>query len=288
MSQFFSPREVAVAIGVSESSLKRWVDKGLIAAAKTGGGHRRLQLDSVLRYIREERMCIAQPEVIGLPPGTGVAPPSDQGAVAEFLRGLSTGDEVSCCRLVLDQFLAGSSVAKICDTVVSPAFHRIGDLWRCGDMEIYQERRACETCTRVFHELRRAVGSGPDNGPLAFGATLDGDPYTLAVNMAELVLRDSGWRAMSLGHMLPFDTLRQAIETDRPALMFISVTAIRDPDRFVASFNTLFDAASAFDCALVVGGQSLTADIRQRLRYTTFCDNFQHLEAFARSVRPKV
>ena len=287
MSQFFSPREVAVAIGVSESSLKRWVDKGLIVAAKTGGGHRRLQRDSVLRYIREERMSIAQPEVIGLPPGTGVSPPSDEGAVGDFLRSLSVGDEASCCRVVLDLFLAGSSVSKICDNVIAPAFHRIGDLWRGGNIEIYQERRACEVCSRVFHELRRAVGNGPDNGPVAFGATLDGDPYTLAVNMAELVLRDSGWRAMSLGHMLPFDTLRQAIETDRPALMFVSVTSIRDPDRFVASFNTLYDAASAFDCALVAGGQALKADIRQRLRYTTFCDNFQHLEAFARTIKPK-
>ncbi len=287
MSQFFSPREVAVAIGVSESSLKRWVDKGLIEAAKTGGGHRRLSLDSVLRYIREERMSISHPEVIGLPPGTGVSPTSDQSAQGEFLRAMSAGDETTARRVILDMFLSGSSVARICDSVIAPAFHKIGDMWRCGEMEVYQERRACETCNRVIHELRRAVGNGPENGPLALGATLDGDPYTLAVNMAELVLRDCGWRATALGHMLPFDTLRKAIETDRPGLMWVSITSIRDPERFIASFNTLYDAANAYDCALVAGGQALTADIRQRLHYTTFCDNFRHLEAFGRTVLPR-
>jgi len=36
-----SPRELAEALGVSESSLKRWVDAGKIAASRTEGGHRR-------------------------------------------------------------------------------------------------------------------------------------------------------------------------------------------------------------------------------------------------------
>lgn len=287
MTQFFSPREVAVAIGVSESSLKRWVDKGLILAAKTGGGHRRLQLDSVLRYIREEGMALSNPEAIGLPAGTGQNPPSEEGASVEFMRAMSQGDELAARRVILDLFISGMSVAKLCDQVIAPTFHRIGDLWRCGDIEVYQERRACETCSRVIHELRRAVGMGPDSGPLALGATLDGDPYTLAVNMAELVLRDTGWRAASLGHMLPFETLHRAIENDRPALMWISATSVRDPERFIASFNTLFDTATTFGCALVAGGQALTADIRRHLRYTTYCDNFRHLEAFARTIRPR-
>jgi excisionase family DNA binding protein len=284
VSQFFSPREVAVAIGVSESSLKRWVDRGLIQALKTGGGHRRLALDSVLRYIREERMSIAHPEVLGLPAGTGAQTPSELSARGEFLQAMSSGDEPGSRRVILDLFLSGMSVSRICDQVIAPVFHQIGDLWRCGQIEVYQERRACETCNRVLHELRRAVGMGPESGPLALGATLDGDPYTLAVNMAELVLRDCGWRAVSLGHMLPMETLRRAIEVDRPALMWVSVSSIRDPQKFVAGFNMLFDTAAACECALVAGGQALTPDIRQMIRYTTFCDNFQHLEAFSHTV----
>ena len=197
---------------------------------------------------------------------------------------MSSGDEAASRRIILDLFLAGVNVSRIFDQVIAPVFHEIGDLWRCGEIEVYQERRACETCNRVLHELRRAVGSGPEDGPLALGATLDGDPYTLAVNMAELVLRDCGWKAVSLGHMLPMETLRRAIEADRPSLMWVSVSAIRDPDKFIAGFNMLFDTASAADCALVAGGQALTADIRQMIRYTTFCDTFQHLEAFSNTL----
>lgn len=287
MSQFFSPKEVAAAMGVSESSLKRWVDKGLIPAEKTGGGHRRLQLDAVLRYIREEGKTLARPEVIGLPAETGKLVPTEENANSEFLRAVTIGDEANATRVILDLFLSGVPIATICDSVLCPVFHRIGDLWQCGELEVYEERRACEICSRVLHELRRAVGTGPVDGPLAMGGTLDGDPYNLASCMAELVLRDVRWRATSLGHMLPFESLRKAIENDRPQLMWISVTSIRDAEKFASSFNVLFDTATTFGCAIVVGGQALTADVRHSLRYTTYCDNFRHMDAFATTIRPR-
>jgi len=287
MNQFFSPKEVAAAMGVSESSLKRWVDKGLIQAEKTGGGHRRLQLDSVLHYARDAGKSITRPELFGLPAGLGTTSLNGDGANNEFQKALAAGDEMTARRVVLDLYMNHTSVATICDTLITPAFQKIGDLWHCGSIEVYEERRACETCSRVMHELRRAVGTGKIDGPVAMGGTLDGDPYTLAACMSELVLRDCGWRANSLGNMLPFETLRKAVERDRPRLMWLSVTSIRDVDRFIASFNVLFDTATSFNSAIAVGGQALTAEIRRLLRYTTYCDNFRHLEAFAMTMNPR-
>lgn len=274
-------------MGVSESSLKRWVDKGLIQAEKTGGGHRRLHLDSVLNYARNAGKSITRPELIGLPEGLGSTSLNGNSANHEFEKALASGDETTARRIVLDLYMNNTSVATICDTVIAPAFQSIGDMWQCGSMEVYEERRACETCSRVIHELRRAVGTGKIDGPIAMGGTLDGDPYTLAACMSELVLRDCGWRANSLGNMLPFDTLCKALERDRPRLMWLSVTSIRDVDRFVAGFNVLFDTATSYGAVIAVGGQALSADIRRLLRYTTHCDNFRHLEAFATTLNPR-
>jgi excisionase family DNA binding protein len=287
MTDFFSPKEVATAIGVSESSLKRWVDKGLIPAEKTGGGHRRMTLDAVLRFLREQGRALSEPEAIGLPAESGRRPTSSDSDLQDFLRFLLSGDEPSARRIVMDAFLNGFSAAKIFDAIIVPAFIEIGNLWHCGTLEVYQERRACETCSRVVHELRRAVGSGPTDGPVAIGGTLDGDPYTIASSMSEVVLRECGWRALSLGNMLPFNTLLKAVENDRPRLMWLSVTSIRSPEQFAANLNVLFDTATSFGCVLVVGGQALTAEIRPMLRYTTYCDNFRHLEAFSKTIIPR-
>ena len=287
MTDFFSPKEVATAIGVSESSLKRWVDKGLIPAEKTGGGHRRMRLDAVLKFLRDQGRSLSEPQAIGLPPESGRRNPSTDSDHQEFLGYLLCGDESSARRVVMDAFLNGYSAARVFDSIVVPAFSEIGNLWHCGTLEVYQERRACEICSRVVHELRRAVGAGPADGPLAIGGTLDGDPYTIASSMSEVVLRESGWRATSLGNMLPFNTLMKAVENDRPRMLWLSVTFIRSPEQFVANFNVLFDTATSHGCVLVVGGQALTAEIRPLLRYTTYCDNFRHLEAFSQTIIPR-
>jgi MerR family transcriptional regulator, light-induced transcriptional regulator len=47
-----SPKALAAAIGVSESSLKRWADEGRLAAERTAGGHRRIAVAEAVRFVR--------------------------------------------------------------------------------------------------------------------------------------------------------------------------------------------------------------------------------------------
>ena len=64
MKKLISPKQVARAIGVSESTLKRWCDRGLIPMTKTAGGHRRMEVEAVVdaaKLAKEggaERFCM--------------------------------------------------------------------------------------------------------------------------------------------------------------------------------------------------------------------------------------
>ena len=62
-----TPKQVAYAIEVSESSVKRWCDRGLIASVRTAGGHRRIPLDRLVDFVRQGRYRLANPEAVGLP-----------------------------------------------------------------------------------------------------------------------------------------------------------------------------------------------------------------------------
>jgi excisionase family DNA binding protein len=280
MNTLLTPKQVARALGVSEASLKRWCDKGLLAAQRTAGGHRRLPVAEVVQFLRRSGRTPVQPELLGLPPTTGHGERAVARARAQTLEALLAGREETLHQLALNLYLAGYPIWDICDRIIAPVFRQLGHQWQEGRVEVYRERRACEVCLRVLWELRRCLPPAPVDAPLALGGTLSGDPYHLPTTMVELVLREAGWQAQSLGVGLPAASLRAALREARPRLFWLSVSAFES----LASLRTwcaeLYEAARAAGALLVVGGRVLTPEVRRQLRYTAFCDCLGHLVSF--------
>ena len=187
--QLVSPKQVARAIGVSESSLKRWCDQGLIKTVRTAGGHRKMDIAEVLRYVREQDHKLVSPEILGLPPASEHASTGLTHGGFRLVDALLSGDELVARQIVFDLYLAKHSRSVIFDEVIAAAFREIGDRWECHEAEVYQERRGCEIALRVLFDLRR-VQQVPERKWLATGGTIEGDQYSLPSAMAELVLRD--------------------------------------------------------------------------------------------------
>ncbi len=284
MNQPLSPKQVAQAIGVSESSLKRWCDRGLLKTVRTAGGHRRLELGDVLRFLRTSGHQVARPDLIGLPPQAGQGTTARNKARERVRDALLAGDEQLCRRIVYDLYVAGHSACDICDNVLAGAFHEIGHGWECGKVQVYRERRACEIALKALYDLRRALPDPAVDAPLAIGGSLEFDPYCLPTAMVELVLRESGWRAMSLGTMLPPATLAEAVRENEPDVLWISISTIRSVPEFLDEYSQLHDLATTLGSAVVVGGRAITAEIRRQLSYSAFGDTLRHLVTFVEAM----
>ncbi len=281
--ELVSPKQVARAIGVSESSLKRWCDQGLIETVRTVGGHRKMRIAEVFRFVREHDHKLASPEILGLPPVSELADLGLTRGKPRLVDALLAGDELLARQIVVDLYRAKHSLSVIFDEVLSAAFREIGDRWACHDADVYQERRGCEIAMRILFDLRR-VQSTPDKHWLATGGTIEGDQYTLPSAMADLVLRDAGFFTASLGSSIPFASLIKAVQETQPRLFWLSVSHIREGLDFVAEFAALSQACTAAGTALVVGGRALTEDLRHRMTYAAYCDTMQHLESFAKTL----
>ncbi len=283
-NKLITPKQVAQAIGVSESSLKRWCDRGVLSTVRTAGGHRRLALESVFEFLRQSGQPLVRPELLGLPSNTGQPPTVPFRAREQMFAALVAGDEDQCRRIVFDLYLSGKSACEICDGVLAPALHQIGARWECGDVAIYRERRACEIASKTLHELRLAIRAPSIEAPVALGATLECDPYRLPTEMIEVVMRELGWNATSLGTQLPVATLIQAVRDSQPRLLWVSVSCVVSIPGFLDGYTLLQRAATEVNTVVAVGGRALTADLRQRMTYAAYCDTLNHLAAFATSL----
>lgn len=285
MRQVFSPKQVASAIGASESSVKRWCDRGILPSIKTAGGHRRLPIAGVLEFVRSENHQLAKPEVLGLPENVGSGTESLGKAELDFKAALLDGDYDVARQIMLDLFLAQHSVATIFDKVFGSAMKLIGDGWCDGNVEVYQERMGCEIASRLMYELRSMVKLPQAEAPMALGGSPENDPYTMPTRMVELVLAEAGWNAMSLGANIPFSSMVRAIEMHSPRLFWLSVSSVEDEEKFLSEYSLLWKSCGD-RTALIVGGRALTEPIRARMEYTAYGENLQRLTSLSKAILP--
>jgi excisionase family DNA binding protein len=280
-----SPAQLATIVGVSESTLKRWVDAGLLRAQKTAGGHRRIALADALAFLRTHDRAAPSLEGLGVLSAQAAAPVG-QAATPDTLATLLIGDEVAVPRaLLLEEFRRGRPLEDMLDRLVGPAMVQIGALWAAGTIDVYQEHLATRRVWWILVELRGLLPEPPADAPLALGGTPEGDPSLLPALMAELTLIEAGWRALNLGPDIPLASLRKAVETYRPRLVWISLTLHGVRPSFCDEYPPLLESARAVGAAVMLGGQGLTAQLQDRLVASAFGTRLAHLKAFARDLR---
>ena len=286
MTTFFTPHQVSRALGVSESTLKRWCDKGVLETVRTAGGHRRVAYEEVARFLRDSGHELVRPELLGLPAAVGQGTTVRNRAVRQLVVALKTGDDAVAGRVVTDLFLSRQPIWQIGDEVVGPALSEIGHAWECGELAVFQERRGCEIAQRVLYGLEQMVPDPPAGSPTAIGGTFEGDPYRLATILCESVLREAGWHAQSFGSSIPEDSFRAAVQELRPRICWLSVSHVADGEKFVAELGDLHRAAQKVGTALVVGGRGFTEEFRRRCDYTVYCERLKDLRSFAETLHP--
>jgi len=269
---------------VSESTLKRWVDSGQLRAEKTAGGHRKIAVADALAFMRAHGHPAPSAEALGLlaeatqPGATDVTSPD---ALADLLL---QGETTVARTVLLNEFTRGRDLADMLDRLVAPTMVRIGTLWADGTINVYQEHLATQRVWRILLELRGLLAAAPADAPLAVGGAPEGDPYLLPTLMAELTLREMGWRTLSLGPDVPVASLAAAVARLRPRLVWVSLTSTQVRPAFFEGYDAFYEQAAEGGTAVAIGGQGLTPALQDRLVASAFGTLLAHLRAFARGL----
>ncbi len=287
MKPLLSPRDLAEAIGVSESSIKRWVDGGLIAATKTAGGHRRIPINEAVRFLRERQASLVSPEAIGLHDVASLldADLRDEDPGPTFFEYLRDGEADAARGLLLSLYLNGRSVAQIVDGPLAFAMERMGELWQEKEEGIFLEHRATEVTISAVSRLRMIIPPRDEDAPTAVGGAPTGDPYIIPSLCAAAVLESQGVHAVNLGADTPIHSLLLATQALKAQLVWLSVSVVQDREQLQQELASLSAALSEPRVPIIVGGSESGS---LHLPDTAFChtgSSMGELEAMVKGLR---
>ncbi len=290
MEDIFTPKQVAAALQVSESSVKRWCDRGEIRTDRTIGGHRRIPLGFLLAFLESTNRRLIDPEAIGMEqqdrkissPTTECLGLSDMKEQLE--QAILSGSEAACRRLVCTCFSSQGGMGPLADDLISPVFVSVGDKWQQGAVNIYQERHACQIIVSLVHELRRLIPEPSGLAPLAMGGTPTGDQYQLGTLFTDMVFREQGWRTTNLGSNIPFASLLSAARKHMPKVFWLSISHVENEVEFLEGYAD-FAKRLPKGILLLVGGRALNDQLRPKMIYSSYCDGMKQLATLAKTLK---
>jgi excisionase family DNA binding protein len=282
--QYFKTQQLADALGVGVSTLKRWVDSGQLRASRTVGKHRLISLEEAFRFARSNSLATTGLELLSDPERP--APVAIDGGIrGELITALKEGRSRDAKRLIASAHRASGSGAALADELIAPVLERVGHGWSIGTWDVFEEHQASQiVAAAILEEIARVPRGGDSPAPIAIGAAPEGDLYTLALLLGELTLRELGWDVKNLGPNLPLRSLARAITAQRPKLVYLTVSHLADPIHFLKDYSVVSEAARAEGSTIVVGGRGIPPELIDRLDNASHGSRMAHLHEVGREL----
>lgn len=274
-------KEVARLLQVSEATVKRWADDGLLRSNKTVGGHRRFSAHAIASLRREK----------GIGPASAPTRPRKKSGAASlrssasFTELLLRGDEKEATAFLIHAYMEGRSPAGLFDQTITEAMHEVGELWFKGTITVADEHLATRVVLSALHQLRSVVVPAGPAGLKAICCGIEGDLHELPVHLAEMILESEGWDVKNLGVNTPLFALRDMVTQQRPQLVCISARTVADLDRTASEFDRLRKLTERIGAQVTLGGEGFRdLNLRRRFPADLYAEDFHSLSRFAAAI----
>jgi len=278
----FTTKEVARLCRVSDATIKRWEDAGLLRSERTSGGHRRFRAEEIARFQREQGLGLKtrNGDESAVQAATRRSINTNQSNSSLF-HSLVAGCEEEAANILIGAHLRGAVLTKIFDDTVCPAMRRIGELWYNGDLSIAQEHIATRVISNAVFKLRNVLPVPKMNGELAMCCALEGDFHELPTHLAQTILENEGWEVLNFGASTPLYSLAEEVLHHAPKLICISATMVGDVERLSRDYKIFTEQIGKLKIPIVFGGRAFTDEqIRRRFPADLYARSFAELVNF--------
>lgn len=280
-------KEVARLCRVSDATVKRWQDDGLLYSERTSGGHRRFRPEEVARFQRDQKLgektCVGDESVASAL--AGQRRERNGTSDSTLFRALMKGCEEAAANVLINEYLEGKSPAEICDRTVCPALAQIGEMWSAGKISITQEHLASHVAHNAIYKLRQSLSVSQSNNKLAICCAPSGDFHELPTHMAQMTIENEGWETINFGANTPLPDLTREIVRHAPALVCISVTILDDAEKRAREYKLMRSRTAKLKIPVLIGGRAFQNDeFRQKFPAEFYPRSFGGLTEYVQNL----
>lgn len=285
----FTTIEVARLCRVSDATVKRWEESGLLKSERTSGGHRRFRAEEVARFQREQGLGLKQSHGDESVAKTiNRAREKNKHSDSKLLQTLVDGGEEAAANAFIVAHLEGKPLAEIIDLLVCPAMRAIGELWHQGEISITQEHLATRTVISAIYKLRNALPVPEMKNGLAVCCAMEGDLHELPTLLAQIAIENEGLEVINFGASTPLYCLEDEVLRHSPNFVCVSATVINDLERLARDYQNFREKTAKLKIPILLGGQAFADEhIRKRFNSEFYARNFTEVAEFARNLPNK-
>ncbi len=256
MNHMVTVKDASQYLGVSASTFKRICEKHSIPLIRTLGGHRRIDrvdLDHAyyLLWGRSQRKHRST-ELSALDITSEMVEQLLDGNVHRVMSTL-------CARIDrLDE------LSHTLESTLITALWKVGELWRTGEIDIYQERICSNTACTVLDMILQRLPDIDGHSCLAIGGTFECNFDTIGSKILSVALRSIGIRTIDLGCNLPAASIAKAAYDLNASIIWICHTHVLNLDSLLANHQLLRKLLPS-PVRVMIGGGGLSPAIRRSL-----------------------
>jgi excisionase family DNA binding protein len=224
-------RDAADVLGVHYQTAYGWVRQGVLPARKAGRGYEVSERDVTALARRRAAGTAPRPEVRV----------RDWAAQAGRLHAAIVAGDEALARRLTDRLARGVPLAELCEHVIAPALHRVGEEWAAGEVTIAAEHRASAICERLI-AARMSQPAGRPRG-VAVVTTPPGERHGLPALMAAAALREDRWLVHHLAADLPVAEVTGLARRAGAGLAVLSSATDRTASRAAAAAREIMLSA---------------------------------------------
>jgi excisionase family DNA binding protein len=284
--QSLTTKEVARLCRVSDATVKRWEDAGLLKSERTSGGHRRFRAEEVARFQREQNLGLK------LSHGDESAAKAKtrrrenrSHSASTLFHSLVAGCEEEAANFLIGAHLRGQPLTNIFDELICPAMRCIGELWYKGELTVAQEHLATRAALSAIHKLRQTLPVPEMSGELAMCCGIEGDYHELPTHLAQMTIENEGWEVLNFGANTPLYSLAEEVMRHSPEIICVAATLMPDIERLARDYKIFRESICKLKIPVVIGGRAFfDEEIRRRFPAEFYAENFADVARYIKSI----